>query len=140
MRETVRELRGHGATATCCAAFRHRPGLIATSGEVSCNLRSSFLATADDGGDVKDAAVVSRTLWQSSLVAMIQSLCCGTSQKGVHKKLWILVIIFTDLCHLNSFRAFSLFEDKGILIISGGNDKLVKVWDVEETGSSNDLL
>ena len=31
----ARRLRGHKATATCCIASRDRPGLVATSGEVS---------------------------------------------------------------------------------------------------------
>ncbi|XP_052182516.1 uncharacterized protein LOC127795102 isoform X2 [Diospyros lotus] len=31
-----RRLRGHKATATCCIASRHRPGLVATSGEDGC--------------------------------------------------------------------------------------------------------
>lgn len=42
--------------------------------------------------------------------------------------------------------AFSLFGEKGRLIISGGNDKSVKVWDCSkypdsgQTGDNNDVL
>ncbi|PON87256.1 Guanine nucleotide-binding protein, beta subunit [Trema orientale] len=76
-----RRLKGHKATATCCIASRDRPGLVLTTGEevksfdvqqasswkplenyeynkdeinqIACNYKSSFLAAADDGGDVK---------------------------------------------------------------------------------------
>ncbi|KAK6917715.1 WD40 repeat [Dillenia turbinata] len=316
MTETARKLRGHGATATCCAASRLRPGLIATSGEdgkvcwfdlrckdllftldvsqnpvsslcfrpdnedivhleekswkpldtfnynkeeinqVSCNSRSSFLVTADDGGDAKIIDIRQQRLYKS-LRAGHSSICSSVqfipwrpwevitggldsklvlwdfskgrpqkivdfgmpdvkrsssagqcfnpafvhsiavpeadmldktgkicavargdgvvnvidieselskpksslkSQKGSLSRAKDIVPTSDTKTQEESERrlyldytmgghtaavscvAFSLFGEKGKLIISGGNDRLVKIWDVEGSGISNDLL
>ncbi|KAF2309561.1 hypothetical protein GH714_003822 [Hevea brasiliensis] len=76
-----RRLRGHKATATCCTASRVRPGVVATAGEatsqrllqsynynkeeinqIACNSKSTFLASADDSGDVKGILTTSTIL------------------------------------------------------------------------------
>lgn len=47
---------------------------------------------------------------------------------------------------MENFRAFSQFGEKGKFIVSGGNDKCIKLWnwsgvpEAEETGSNNDIL
>ncbi|CAH8390928.1 unnamed protein product [Eruca vesicaria subsp. sativa] len=52
--------------------------------QVVCNGRSSFLASADDSGDVKVSKVF--TFFQLSPVDLMQSLFCGISQKVARKR------------------------------------------------------
>nr|GMD93149.1 WD repeat-containing protein 53 [Ipomoea batatas] len=79
-----RRLRGHKAAATYCIASRTRPGLIATAAEgkaskplesynynkdeinqIVCTPNSSFLAAADDSGDVKVIDIRQQCLYRT---------------------------------------------------------------------------
>ncbi|CAK9148104.1 unnamed protein product [Ilex paraguariensis] len=191
-----RRLKGHKATATCCIASRHRPGLVATSGEdgcvcwfdmrckdvlfvmdlgsnnpisslcfkqgnediiyvssgnevkcfdvhladswkplesfnynkeeinqIACNSKSSFLATADDGGDIK--------------IIDIQQQCLYKTLRAGH----------TSICSSVQFLPWRPWE-----AITGGLDSKLIMWDfskgrpckvldfgIHEVGSSGNM-
>ncbi|PIA33939.1 hypothetical protein AQUCO_03900061v1 [Aquilegia coerulea] len=95
-----RRLKGHKNTVTCSISSQTRPGIIATSGEISCSSKSTFLAAADDSGDIK--------------IIDIRQHCLYKTLRSEH----------TSICSSVQFLPWRPWE-----AITGGLDAKLVMWD-----------